>query len=77
MQEKQTQVDPYISCLVGTTEGVLFLFLFSKLDPDSIRSVDPDPYPESGSGSRKAKMTHKIKRKKNHVLKSWIFSFER
>jgi hypothetical protein len=27
------------------------------LDPDSIRSVDPDP--ESGSGSRRGKMTHK------------------
>jgi hypothetical protein len=29
----------------------------SDPDPDSIRSVDPDPY--SRSGSRKAKMTHK------------------
>jgi hypothetical protein len=31
----------------------------SGLDPDSIRSVDPDPYSESGFGSRRAKMTHK------------------
>jgi hypothetical protein len=31
------------------------------LDPDSIRSVDPDP--ESGSGSRRAKMTHKSRKK--------------
>ncbi len=33
----------------------------SGLDPDSIRSVDPDPelYSESGSGSRRAKMTYK------------------
>ncbi len=30
-----------------------------ELDPDSIRSVDPDPYSESGSGSRRAKITHK------------------
>jgi hypothetical protein len=33
----------------------------SILDPDSIRSVDPDPdlYSESGSGSRRAKMIQK------------------
>ncbi len=31
----------------------------SQLNPDSIGSVDPDPYSESGSGSRRAKMTHK------------------
>jgi hypothetical protein len=31
----------------------------SELDLDSIGSVDPDPYSESGSGSRRAKMTHK------------------
>ncbi len=37
----------------------------SVLDPDSIRSVEPDPYPESrsGSGSRRAKMTHKSRKK--------------
>jgi hypothetical protein len=34
----------------------------SGLDPDSIRSVDPDPYSESGSGSRRAKMTHKSRK---------------
>jgi hypothetical protein len=31
----------------------------SDPDPDSIRSVNPDPYSESGTGSRKAKKTHK------------------
>ena len=31
----------------------------SVLDPYSIGSVDPDPYSESGSGSRRATMTHK------------------
>jgi hypothetical protein len=31
----------------------------SGLDPDSIGSVDPVPDLESGSGSRKAKITHK------------------
>ena len=35
----------------------------SVLDPYSIGPVDPDPYSESGSGSRRAKMTHK--RRKN------------
>ncbi len=35
----------------------------SGLDPYSIGPVDPDPYSESGSGSRRAKMTHK--RRKN------------
>jgi hypothetical protein len=34
----------------------------SGLDPDSIRSVEPDPYSESGSGSRRAKMTHKSRK---------------
>ncbi len=33
----------------------------SVMDPDSIRSVDPDldPYSEFGTGTRRAKMTHK------------------
>ncbi len=47
----------------------------SGLDPDSIRSVDPD----SGSGSKRAKMIHKNRKKvkKFHdVLKCWMFSFE-
>jgi hypothetical protein len=30
----------------------------SVLDPYSIGPVDPDPYSESGSGSRRAKITH-------------------
>jgi hypothetical protein len=34
----------------------------SGLDPDSIGSVDPDPYSESGSGSMRAKMTHKSRK---------------
>jgi hypothetical protein len=34
----------------------------SVSDPDSIRSVDPDPYSESGSGSRRAKMTQKSRK---------------
>jgi hypothetical protein len=50
----------------------------SVLDPYSIGSVDPDPYSESGSGSRRAKMTHKSRKKmvKVHVLKCWMASFE-
>ncbi len=50
----------------------------SGLDPYSIGPVDPDPYSESGSGSRRAKMTHKSRKKfvKVHVLKCWMASFE-
>jgi hypothetical protein len=39
----------------------------SVLDPDSIRLVDPDP--ESESGSRRAKITHKNRKK----LRNFIF----
>ncbi len=36
----------------------------SVLDPDSVRSVDPDDlYSESGSGSMRAKMTQKNRKK--------------
>ncbi len=54
----------------------------SVLDPYSIGSVDPDPdpYSKSGSrsGSRRAKMIHKSRKKlvKVHVLKCWMASFE-
>ncbi len=43
---------------------------------DSIGSLDPDP--DSESGSRRAKMTHKSRQKfvKVHVLKCWMASFE-
>jgi hypothetical protein len=37
------------------------------LDLDSIRSVGPDPYSKFGSGSRRAKMTHKSKRKVEEI----------
>jgi hypothetical protein len=38
----------------------------SVSDPDSIRSENPDPDSESGSGSMRAKMTHKnIKKFRN------------
>jgi hypothetical protein len=49
-----------------------------RLDPDSIRSADPDPDPDfgSGSGSRRIIMTHKNSKKKFHVLKCWMFSFD-
>jgi hypothetical protein len=42
----------------------------SVLDPDSIRSVDLDPYSESrsGSGSRRAKMTHKSRKKLRNFM---------
>jgi hypothetical protein len=41
----------------ATWKGVVIRAGFgSGLDPDSIRSVDPDPYSESESGSRRAKI---------------------
>jgi hypothetical protein len=56
-------------CGSGTGSG-------SVLDPYSIGSVDPDPYSESGS--RRAKITHKSRKKlvKVHVLKCWMASYE-
>jgi hypothetical protein len=36
--------------------------LNSVSDPDSIRSVDPDSESGSGSGSRRAKTTHKSRK---------------
>jgi hypothetical protein len=41
--------------------------------------MDPDLDSDSGSGSRRAKMTHKKEKKKVpkfHVLKFWMFPFE-
>jgi hypothetical protein len=55
----RTYLHMYLQCryiLQGFGSG-------SGLDPYSIGPVDPDPYSESGSGSRRAKMTHK--RRKN------------
>jgi hypothetical protein len=45
-------------------------------DPDSIGLVYPDP--DSESGSRRAKMTHKSRKifVKVYVLKCWMASFE-
>ncbi len=47
---------PCLSTLVRLNQG---FGSGSVLDPSSIGPVDPDPYSESGSGSRRAKMTHK------------------
>ncbi len=40
----------------------------SGLDPGSVRSVDPYPYPASESGSRRAKMTHKVEKIRNFMF---------
>ncbi len=42
----------------------------SELDPDSIRSVDPTPNPDSefGSGSRRAKVTHTNRKKLRNFM---------
>jgi hypothetical protein len=45
---------------------VLVSVFGSGLDPDSIRSVDPDPYSESGS--KRAKMTHKSRQKLRNFM---------
>jgi hypothetical protein len=51
-----------MSILVYVGAGrVADLYPGSGLDPHSIGSVDPDS--ESGSGSRRAKMTHKSRKK--------------
>jgi hypothetical protein len=53
---------------------VVLIFFFIGIprvldpDPDSIRPVDPDPYSESGSGSRRAKMTHKVEKFRNFMF---------
>jgi hypothetical protein len=51
-KEKKWKIKIYFKqgCGSGYVSG-------SGLDPDSIGSVDPDP--EFGSGSRRAKITHK------------------
>jgi hypothetical protein len=50
------------------------------LDPDSIGPVDPDPDSESGSGFRRAKITHKSRKKFVKVLKvssvTWTYFME-
>jgi hypothetical protein len=43
--------------MMGGSNNVSTAMFGSELDPDSIRSVDPDS--ESRSGFRRAKMTHK------------------
>jgi hypothetical protein len=61
---------------LGTGKSLTFFTVYSDLlfisfqksrvadpDPDSIGSVDPDSDSESGSGSRRAKMTHKSRKK--------------
>jgi hypothetical protein len=64
------------------TRHFFFFILCTKArvsdpDPDSIRSVDPDPYSESGSGSRREKLPSKVaKIEKFHIFKCCMFSFE-
>ncbi len=45
------------------------------MDSGSVCSVDPDSDSESRSGSRRAKMTHKVRKKvkKFHVLRAEVF----
>ncbi len=41
----------------------------SVSDPDSIRPLDPYPDSETGSGSRRAKITHKNRK----ILRNFMF----
>ncbi len=46
-----------------TLPCIIFLRVQSRFsDPDSVRSVDPDPYSESRSGSRRAKIIYKSRK---------------
>ncbi len=40
----------------------------SVADPDSVGSLDPDPDSQSGSGSRRAKMIHKNRKKLRNLI---------
>ncbi len=59
-QINQNQVTDVEILYVGTTSTTCTVHYVpaSVLDPDSMRSVDPYPHSESGSGSRQ-NMTHK------------------
>jgi hypothetical protein len=52
------------SDITGIHSSVLDPGTGTGFDPDSIRSVDPytDPDKESGSRSRRAKITHKVEK---------------
>ncbi len=62
----------------ATPRPLLDLQVTRVADPDSFGSVDLDPDSESGSGSRRAKMTLKSIKNflKVYVLKSYMASFE-
>jgi hypothetical protein len=65
--------------IVYLSQSFVFLCVSgSELDPDSIGSVDPDPYSESGSGFGGLKLPTKVgkKIKEFHVLKCQMFPFE-
>jgi hypothetical protein len=50
---------------VNTSLSIFVLLLCSAVDPDSMGPLDqyPDPDAQYGSGSRRAKMTHKHRKK--------------
>ncbi len=61
-------VQPLMFCTQNITQLYGGFGSGSGLDSDSIRSVDPDPYSESGSGSRRAKITHKSRKKSRNFM---------
>ncbi len=62
---RQTEVLPFLSEIY--TRDIASRFIRVS-DPDSIRSVDLDPFSESRSGSRNAKMTHKSRKKLRNFM---------
>jgi hypothetical protein len=50
---------------------IIWVLFLSVSDPDSVRSMDPDP------GGQKNDPQKYKKVKKVHVLKCWVFSFFR
>jgi hypothetical protein len=56
----RTRTAPWSAAQERFLEYILLLIFFLTGIP---RVLDPDPYSESGSGSRRAKMTHKSRKK--------------
>jgi hypothetical protein len=74
LEESLVQPDPNgfpISCYRTRSEQLATKQWFGSgfgFDPDSIRSVDPFPDPDSESGSGRANMTHKRRKFFRHLM---------
>jgi hypothetical protein len=59
---------PFFPCCGADPDPGYGAFLTIDLDPDSIRSTDPDPISECGFGPRRAVMTHKNRKKLRNFM---------